>query len=114
VDDEASLRDLGQEILSRYGYQVLPASSGEEALEIYRQQEAIDLVILDVSMPGMGGGKCLTELLKINPGARVIISSGYSLDGPIQEILSSGASGFVAKPFSISNLLITIRQVLDP
>ena len=114
VDDEASLRDLGQEILSRYGYQVLPASSGEEALEIYRQQEVIDLVILDVSMPGMGGGKCLTELLKINPGARVIISSGYSLDGPIQEILSSGASGFVAKPFSISNLLITIRQVLDP
>ncbi len=114
VDDEASLRDLGQEILSLYGYQVLLASSGEEALEIYRQQEVIDLVLLDVSMPGMGGGKCLTELLKINPGARVIISSGYSLDGPLKDIMSSGASGFVAKPFSISNLLSTIRQVLDP
>jgi len=114
VDDEASLRELGQEILSRYGYQVLTASSGEEALDVYSRQEVIDLVILDVSMPGMGGAKCLTELLKINPGARVIISSGYSLDGPLQDILSSGASGFVAKPFSISNFLITVRQVLDP
>ena len=113
VDDEASLRDLGQEILTRYGYRVLPASSGEAALDIYRQQEVIDLVILDVSMPGMGGGKCLSELLKVNPGAKVIISSGYSLDGPLKDILSSGASGFVAKPFSISNFLITVRQVLD-
>jgi two-component system cell cycle sensor histidine kinase/response regulator CckA len=114
VDDEASLRDLGREALSRYGYEILLASSGEEALEIYGQEKVIDLVILDVSMPGMGGGKCLLELLKINPEARIIISSGYSLDGPLQDILSSGASGFVSKPFSISNLLVAIRQVLDP
>ena len=111
VDDEEDYVEVLAERLNLRALAVRGVTSGELALKALNDQP-VDVVVLDVSMPGMGGGKCLTELLKINPEARVIISSGYSLDGPLQDILSSGASGFVSKPFSISNLLIAIRQVL--
>ena len=72
VDDEEALRTIAQQLLSRRGYQTLPASCGEEALSIYREMgDRIDLVLLDMSMPGMGGHKCLQQILEINPGARV-------------------------------------------
>ena len=114
VDDEESIRDLGKQILTRQGYLILLAGTGEEALEIYRETEAgIDLVVLDVSMPGMGGNKCLQELLKINPKARVVISSGYSSEGQSKDIESLGAAGFVPKPFTQAEMLKTVRDVLD-
>ena len=114
VDDEGSIRDLGKLMLTRKGYRVLLARTGEEALEIYREKGAdIDLIVLDVSMPGMGGSKCLQELLKINPKARVVISSGYSSEGQSKDIESSGAVGFVPKPFSQAEMLKTVRDVLD-
>ena len=114
VDDEEALLDLGQQLLSRQGYKTLSAATGEEALELYRRRpEDVDLVILDVSMPGMGGHKCLKELLKINPRAKVIIASGYSLNGQLTDIMASGAAGFVAKPFTRAALLRKVREVLD-
>ena len=113
VDDERSLLDMGRQILSRQGYTVHQASTGEEALEKYGALKTIDLIILDVSMPGMGGHKCLERLLELNPEARVIIASGYSLNGQLKDIMASGASGFVAKPFSKTDLLRSVRQVLD-
>ncbi len=114
VDDEESIRDLGKQILTRQGYLILLAGTGEEALEIYRETAAgIDLVVLDVSMPGMGGNKCLQELLKINPKARVVISSGYSSEGQSKDIESLGAAGFVPKPFTQAEMLKTVRDVLD-
>ena len=114
VDDEEALRTIAQQLLSRRGYQTLPASCGEEALSIYREMgDRIDLVLLDMSMPGMGGHKCLQQILEINPGARVVIFSGYARDGLIQESLNLGAVGFVAKPFSQGELLKTIRRALD-
>ena len=114
VDDEKTIRDLGREMLAYNGYQVLLACTGEEALELYREHGAdIDLVVLDISMPGMGGRKCLEELLQLNPLVRVLIISGYSLTGQLKDIMSNGAAGFVAKPFSITELLTSTREVLD-
>ena len=114
VDDEEAIRDLGEQILTRRGYKVLLAETGEQALEVYGDRGAdIDLVLLDISMPGMGGRRCLEELLKLDPEARVIIASGYSLNGQSGSIVSMGARAFVAKPFFASGLLSTIRRVLD-
>ena len=114
VDDDESLRNLGSRILTRQGYDVLTAETGEAALDIYLEQGTdIDLIVLDVSMPGMGGHKCLKELRRINPDAKVVISSGYSLDGQLKDIMADGAAGFVAKPFSKAEIVETVRDVLD-
>lgn len=114
VDDEESLRQLGSRSLSKMGYKVITASNGEEALKIYQKQiKDIDLVILDVSMPGMGGHKCLQELLKINPKAKVLIASGYTVNGQLKNILADGAAGYIAKPFEMIKMLKLIRSTLD-
>jgi len=114
VDDEPAIRDIGQQILSSQGYQVLTADSGEEALDIYRRQGAgIDLIIMDMSMPGMGGRKCLREIIKINPTAKAIISSGYAQKGQLNETLCEYALGSIPKPFALAELLISVRNVLD-
>ena len=114
VDDDEALRNLGQRILSPLGYKSLLAETGEEALRVYQEKgAAIDLIILDISMPGMGGHKCLQELLKINPKVKVVISSGYSRNGQLKDTLASGAAGNIPKPFSKSEMLKTVREVLD-
>jgi len=114
VDDEPALREIGAKMLSRRGYHVTRAASGEEALEIFNADPtAIDLVILDVSMPGMGGHACLRKLREIDPQVKVIIASGYSRETQLKEIAAVGASGYVAKPFRAYDLLTLARQVLD-
>ena len=114
VDDEEDIRDLGESVLTRFGYTVIMASDGESALEIYRQEkEKISLVLLDLIMPGMGGRRCLEEILKIDPDARVIIASGYSANGRAKEALESGAGEFIGKPFQLRDMLRKVREVLD-
>jgi two-component system, cell cycle sensor histidine kinase and response regulator CckA len=114
VDDEELIRDLAKRILSRAGYTVLSAANGREALQTYKKKgQTISLIVLDLIMPEMDGKKCLRELLKINPGARVLVASGYSADGPTKEALEGGARGFVSKPFDMGQLLQTVRKVLD-
>ena len=101
-------------MLSRYGYTTLAAASGEEALEVYRQRRAgIDLVILDLVMPGMDGNRCLKELLKIDPGVQVIVASGYSPERPTKEIIHARARGFISKPYNMKELLEVIRDTID-
>ena len=114
VDDEDLVRELGQRILTRSGYTVLTAARGEEALEVYgREKERIALVILDLIMPTMGGKDCLKKILKIDPQARILISSGYSADASTKECLGMGAKGFVAKPFRFKEFLQQVRMALD-
>jgi len=114
VDDEKYIRELGVELLTDAGYKVLTATDGEGGLELYRkEQENIDLIILDLVIPGMGGKKCYKEILKINPRAKVLIVSGYSANGPGKEAIEAGAKGFVGKPFDVSHLLETVREILD-
>ncbi len=114
VDDEPMVRDLGNEILRSYGYQVVLACDGLEALEIYESRGAdIDLVILDLVMPKMGGKDTLTGLRKINPAAKVIICSGYgSRENGLQQLMASGVN-LVHKPFKPEELVSAVRQVLD-
>ena len=114
VDDEPTLRAISNKILAKRGYTLLEAASGEEALALFRERrEEIDLILLDINMPGMGGHRCLAGLLEINPRARVIIVSGYSTGGTIADALRAGAADYLAKPFKKLELLRMVREVLD-
>jgi signal transduction histidine kinase/CheY-like chemotaxis protein len=114
VDDEKFIRELGVDVLGQAGYTVLTASNGEQALEVYRREkERIDLVVLDLIMPGMGGSKCLEELRKITPEAKVLIASGYSLDASSKGALEAGAAVFINKPYDTKQLLELVRKILD-
>jgi signal transduction histidine kinase/ActR/RegA family two-component response regulator len=114
VDDEESLRDIGSRILDANGYTVTTATSGEDALERYRtSSQPIDLIIMDLSMPGMGGDKAIKELLMDDAGIKIIIASGYTADGQLKDSLEAGAAGYISKPFRAAVLLKTVRTVLD-
>jgi PAS domain S-box-containing protein len=114
VDDEPSLLETGQELLSYLGYQVLTATSGEEALvTIRREGDRIDIVIMDLMMPGMGGEKCLVEIQKIYPQMRVMIASGYTASVKTDDILKTGAVAFIQKPYYIEDMSRKIREILD-
>ena len=114
VDDEDFILELGQQILQQSGYKALTARTGKEALQIYREQpDAISLVLLDLIMPEMSGKQCISELLKLNPQAKILISSGYALDGASCEAFNLGARGFVSKPFDVAEFLQQVRKTLD-
>lgn len=114
VDDEEAVVTVMSESLEECGYAVHTARSGEEALEFFRERgREVDLVILDLGMPGMGGRACLERLLKIDPDTKVVISTAYSTrDGP-GEMAKSGARGFLAKPYPVSELLREVASVLS-
>jgi CheY-like chemotaxis protein len=114
VDDEETLLDIGRNMLSRSGYKVVTAKNGERAIEIYAaEKDDIDLIILDINMPGMGGHKCLKNLLEIDPEAKIIIATGYPAAGKVKEALESSAAEFIGKPFRLTEMLEKVRRVLD-
>ncbi|MCD6353257.1 MAG: PAS domain S-box protein, partial [Proteobacteria bacterium] len=114
VDDEEMIIKVAKETLKSLGYQVLLARSGKQAIKEYKKnKEDIDMVILDMVMPEMGGGKTYDQLKKVNPKIKVLLSSGYSINGEAREILNRGCDSFIQKPFNISLLSQTIREILD-
>lgn len=114
VDDEPMILDVAREMLSALGYQVMAAGGGREALDLFAvHRKEIDLVILDMIMPEPGGGATFDRLRALDPGVRVILSSGYGMDGETAEILRRGCRGFIQKPFSISRLSAKIQEVLE-
>ena len=114
VDDEDMIRDLGRKMLEQAGYSVMEAETGEEALETYRNRgREIDLVVLDLVMPGIGGYQALVELKNMDSDVRVVVASGYSPNGLARSATEGGASGFVAKPFRRTEMLRTVRKALD-
>ena len=114
VDDETPIQDVCRHMLSQSGYEVVIASNGEEALEVLQHnRNEIDLVVLDLNMPGMGGTKCLQEIIKLDSRAKVLVASGYSREGLLKDNLAAGAAGCLEKPFTRENLLGAIRQILD-
>ncbi len=114
VDDREMIVNVGGEMLRKLGYRVLSASSGRQAVDVYScRGQDIDLVILDLIMPDMGGGEVYDRLRRIDPDVRVILSSGYSLNGEAEEILARGCNGFIQKPFSLNTLSAKIREVLE-
>jgi len=113
IEDEDIVAEVGRKMLQRLGYRVLVARSGAEALALYAQHQAeIDLIILDMIMPGMGGGAVFDRLRSINPETPVLLSSGYSLDGQALDILKRGCRGFIQKPFNIEQLKQKISEIL--
>ncbi|MEA2108157.1 MAG: transporter substrate-binding domain-containing protein [Pseudomonadota bacterium] len=114
VDDEEFLREIASGSLIQFGYKPILAASGEEALETYRHQRAaISLVVLDISMPGMGGFKCLTALRELNPEVKVVMASGYFSDKLQKDPLRMGARDYLNKPYTATQLAQKIRTVLD-
>lgn len=114
VDDEQMILDVAKAILIRLGYHVLIAKSGSEAVEVMsHQNHTIDLVILDLIMPGMDGGMTFDRIRDIQPQMPVLISSGYAIDGQATTIMERGCNGFIQKPFTISALSQKIRAALD-
>lgn len=114
VDDEEIIRQLGADILEDVGYKVILASRGEEAIALYRQKRKdIGLVVLDVVMPGLGGKETFRKLREINPNIKVLLSSGYSTDGEVGEILKEGVSGLIQKPYKDEELIGKVREMLD-
>ena len=114
IDDEECVIDANKLILERLGYHVLTAQSGSEAIQIYKSSpEKVHMVILDMILPEMSGGEIFDRLKALNPNVKVILYSGYGIDGNAQDIIDRGCNGFLQKPFKIEHLSQTLRQVLD-
>jgi CheY-like chemotaxis protein len=114
VDDEASVREVMERILRMGGYTTILAENGVRAIELYRERgEEIDLIILDMIMPHMGGREAFERLREFDPGVRILLSSGYSRNGGAAELLDSGARGFLQKPYDLDDVLRKVRQALD-
>ncbi len=113
VDDEPTILAVSRAMLEFLGYTVHEATSGPEAIALYREKkDDIDLVILDMIMPELSGGETFDRIRELNPSAKVMLSSGYSLDGQAQQIMSRGCRGFIQKPFNIDSLSRKVREAL--
>ncbi len=113
VDDEDAVRRMATQMLQRLGHEVTACANGADAVEHYvRNHERIDMVILDMVMPNLGGRDTYLAMRKIDPDVRALLSSGYSIDGEAQKILDEGVSGFLQKPFRLDELAGKIGEVL--
>lgn len=113
VEDEDLVLDATKRILVKLGYKVLEAKSGVNAIDLARNYQAdIHLVILDIQLPDMHGKDVYPRLIQARPGTKVIICSGFSIDGPAQEILNAGAAAFLQKPFSMASLSKIMQELL--
>jgi two-component system, cell cycle sensor histidine kinase and response regulator CckA len=114
VDDEQVVVEVGAQMLQRAGYSVISTTSGKDAIDLYRQGgHEIDLVILDMVMPDINGGVVYDRIKTIDPAVKVLLSSGYSIDGQAAEILKRGCQGFIQKPFSMEQLALKVKDTLS-
>ena len=113
VDDENLIIRLCSRLLPIMGYDVLSASGGKSALEIFRRERGrISLVILDMIMPEMGGGETFDALRALDPSVKILLASGYSLEDRAREIMKKGCNGFIQKPFGIAELSTKLAEIL--
>jgi CheY-like chemotaxis protein len=113
VDDEEVILDVNRMVLQKLGYKALLAHNGQEAVDIFRaQKESIDLIILDMIMPGMEGGKAFDLLQGIQADVKIILSSGYSINDEVNRMMERGCKGFLQKPFDIGEFSRKLRDVL--
>jgi DNA-binding NtrC family response regulator len=113
VDDETMILDVGKPMLEKLGYNIHIATNGNKAIEIFKEKwKELDLVILDMIMPDIGGGEVFDKMKEINPNARVLLSSGYSIDGQAAEIMNRGCTGFIQKPFTLRQLSEKIHEII--
>jgi CheY-like chemotaxis protein len=113
VDDEEIVVGVGKQMLEKLGYSVLIARSGQEAVDVFKNRpDDVDLVLLDMIMPGMEAGDTYDKLKSINPEIKVLLSSGYSLDQRAGAIIDRGCNGFIQKPFNMKILEDKIGEIL--
>jgi PAS domain S-box-containing protein len=113
VDDEELVLNVGVNMLEKLGYTVLAAKNGTEAVDIFEaNKDKIKMVVLDIIMPDMGGGEVYDKIKAINPDVKVLLSSGYSVDGQAIELLERGCDGFMQKPFTLEELSGKITQIM--
>ena len=114
VDDEPYILDALAEILHDLGYRVIPANSGHQAIALFeREMDQIDAVLLDMIMPDLGGRQVLARLRKIRPGVKVLLSSGYSLNGLGRNSDEETGDGFIQKPYKIEQLAAVLDALLN-
>lgn len=114
VDDEEIILDVAAKIMSKLGYKIFKARTGKEAIDIFKEKSnEIDLVILDMIMPDLNGGETFDRLKAMDPDVKVILSSGYCVEGQATAILERGCNGFIQKPFNVKEFSSKIREVLD-
>jgi CheY-like chemotaxis protein len=100
--------------LSERGYTVIEAGDGLEAVDLYRQRgETIDMVLIDLIMPKLGGRETYLRLKQMNPGIKALFATGYGIDDQTQEILATGVLGIIKKPYEMTSVESEIRKVLD-
>jgi CheY-like chemotaxis protein len=113
VDDEQEVLEVGRELLERFGYRVLTAYDGENAMEVFSEFEKdVQCVILDLNMPGLDGQSCLGRLLSRSPKMKIIVATGYLERERRKEMIESGASGFITKPYRFTDMLRELKRAL--
>jgi len=113
IEDDEMVMDLAHAMLERLGYRVLAAGTGKEAVDSVKAFDGeIDLALLDIKLPDMSGSQVYPLIMEERPGLKVVVCSGYALDGPAQEILNAGAVDFIQKPFSIETIKEKLEKVL--
>ena len=114
IEDEKMVMDATRALLERLGYHVLGAKTGNEAINIVKTFDGdIDLAILDIVLPDMNGKSIYPRIMEARPNLKVLVCSGYSIDGPAQEILNAGAQDFIQKPFNMAKLSEKLKEVLE-
>ena len=114
VDDEDTIWDVFIEMLQKLGYSVILAENGQDAVEIYESNpHQIDLVVLDMVMPRMGGHEAFIKIKSIDPDARILISSSRVPEDRIADLVARGAKGFLPKPHGIRDLADAVRKAID-
>jgi len=113
VDDDPLIRSLGKEALERLGYRVEVAADGAAALAIWRSLGGVDLVIMDYNLPGEDGCQVLAKLRSLDPGAQVLMASGFFSSQDVARLKAEGARGVIYKPFRLAELQGQIHQVLS-
>ena len=115
VDDEEMLRNVVSRMLAKLKYQVVTATNGKEAVDYYAKSgDDVDLVILDMMMPVMGGKDCFRAMKKMDPDVKVLLSTGSAFEGQSQELMQEGVLGFVQKPYRMTELAEKIKEILEP
>jgi two-component system, cell cycle sensor histidine kinase and response regulator CckA len=114
VDDDEAIIDMGKNFLKKLGYKTMTARNGVEAVEVFKAcKDEIDLIVLDLIMPEMSGKQAFAKIKNIQADAKILISSGNTVDNKIEGFLNQGCHGFIQKPFSLNEFAKALRKILD-
>lgn len=114
VDDELLIRTLFSRLIDKLGYTTMTASNGAEAIEVFsKYKDEIDAVILDMVMPDINGDKVFKHLREIQSDIKILLSTGYSEDESIEELLAQGNANFIQKPFTIDSITPVLKELLE-